>query len=418
MKITLRNHVKASLRDGIWTNLATGMGENYFVPFLIILGFSDVVSGFGATIPMFIGTCFQLLSNLPITQTQSLKKRIIIFLGFQAFFLLLLIGTGLMNTSSTILVFGVLSLYWSFALTLLPPWNRLMGHTVPRRLRLKFFSTRLQLSQTSIVLGLVTSGAALYFSKKINAEKECFLILFSLCFILKILSMREFTLHQDYKIEKGDEVNLSPWSFIKRLQTGEQGKLILFLFFFYFAIHFSAPFFNPYMLKTLEFNYLQFMMIIMISMVGRIFMSRMLKKYAKPKSMGTILFLACLGISSTPILWSINQSYPWLFGIEFISGCYWSMFDLSCLLLFFDKINDQERTSIMSYISFSNTLGMCLGSLCGGYFLSQWNFPADRYLSLFMTSSLVRFLVILFIPTFQLKGFIKNFFDTKNRYQK
>lgn len=74
--------------------------------------------------------------------------------------------------------------------------------------------------------------------------------------------------HIDYALRPGSEERLRLRDFLKRLHGNDQGKLITFLFLFYVAVHFAAPYFNPYMLKQLRFNYLEYMAITSLSYLG------------------------------------------------------------------------------------------------------------------------------------------------------
>jgi MFS family permease len=404
MQPTTKTHLRASIRDGLWTNLSVGLGENYFTAFLLAMGFSGVASGIGAIIPLFLGTTLQLFSLHPFFRRKPLKKRIQFFLLVQAFSFFPLILLGWSESTSLITYFAVLTLYWASSQSLLPSWNLLMAHTVPLRFRLKFFSLRLQFAQASVVVGLLTAGIGLHWATNQGQEKNFYLLILAVCLLLKLLSWNEFRFHREHKIEAQDEQIVSLKDLWQRLWTTEQGKLIRYLFIFYFSIHTSAAFYNPYMLQTLKFNYLEFMGIISISFFGRIMMSRWLNRWAQNKHVGAIFLFSCLGIASTPIWWVSSQYYWWIIAIEFLSGCYWAGFDLSTTLLYFDQIKDKERTSLMSYIYFFNTLGMGVGTLVGGWLLAHWPFEGSNYLGLFILSSFVRFAVILMEPKFDFRG--------------
>jgi MFS family permease len=400
---TAKSHIRSSLRDGIWTNFAVGMGENYFTAFLLILGFSDVVSGMSAIIPLFMGTFLQLFSLYPYFRAKTPRKRIQFFLLSQALTFLPFIYLGWVNSNSIFLFYLVLTLYWASSQSLLPSWNLLMGHTIPYQFRIKFFSLRLQISQTSVVMGLLLSGFSLFYAKQYHLEKECFLIIFALCFLFKLLSWNEFRFHQDFIPNPTQEKILSPRQFFLKSFKTNQGNLILYLFLFYVMVHSSSPYYNPYMLKHLKFNYLEFMLMISVSFIGRILMSRILKKYARSKHVKKIFFFSCLGICITPLLWVGSQQYLWLIFIEILSGCYWAGFDLSLTILYFSHIKDEERSSVMTYIYFINTLGMCIGTLIGGWLLINWPFKGSNYLGLFILSSVVRLIVVFFEPNFELR---------------
>ncbi len=142
--VSLKQHVRASFRDASYTNLNIGMAESYFCAFMLALGISDVISGLGTVIPQFIGVIFLLFSIRSFFTKYSLKKRLVIFLSIQSLSLIPLILAGIFKFNSPYLILAMLSLYWASLLSLNPPWNRLIGHTVPKKFRLRFFSIRNQ----------------------------------------------------------------------------------------------------------------------------------------------------------------------------------------------------------------------------------------------------------------------------------
>lgn len=403
--ITTKQNIRSSFRDAAFTSLNVGMAESYFCAFMLAIGINEVISGLGIVVPQFIGVLFQLLSIRSFFTQYSLKKRIILFLSCQALAMIPLILAGVFKFNNPVFIIGVLGLYWASIHSLNPPWTRLIGHTVPEQFRLKFFTIRNQFGQSSAYIGMILSGLLLYFAKDHGIEVQVFVGIFVFGFFLKCMSIIEIKYnHKDYDLAPGSEHRLPFKDFIKRLKGTEQGKLIIFLFFFYITVHFSAPYFHPYMLKHLKFNYIEYMGITSLGYFGRVFMHRVLQKKAKAKYINTILLLATIGISTTPILWTFSQNYAWLAIIEFLSGCYWAGFELATILLYYQKIEDRERTSVMTYINLLNTSGMVIGSVLGALFMKFVPLSWDSYLALFAACTVIRMLLVVFGPQVDFKG--------------
>lgn len=408
--VSTKQNVRASFRDATYTSLNIGMAESYFCAFMLALGISEVISGLGTVIPQFIGVLFQLLSIRSFFRKYSLKNRILLFLSVQALTMIPLIIIGSLKINSAILVISVLSIYWASLLSMNPPWNRLIGHTVPTKFRLKYFSIRSQFSQSSVFVGLVTSGLLLYWAKKDDRELPIYVGIFVAGFFLKIASWYEIKFqHNDYDLAPGSEYRLPFRDFLKSLRSSEQGKLVTFLFFFYITVHFSAPYFNPYMLSKLKFNYIEYMVITATAYFGRVFAFRILQKRAKSRHINKLLILSTVGIATSPLLWALTQKYWLIIGIEFLSGCYWAAFELSTILLYYQKIDDRERTSVITYITFLNTTGMVIGSMLGAWFMKSLPIGWDHYLVLFAASTFIRVMVIIFAPHVNFRGQIPSF---------
>jgi MFS family permease len=410
--VSTKQHIRASFRDATYTSLNIGMAESYFCAFMLALGISEVIAGMGTVIPQFIGVVFQLFSIRSFFRRYSLKNRLLLFLSVQALAMIPLIMIGWLKINSAILVISVLGIYWASLLSLNPPWNRLIGHTVPLKFRLKFFSIRSQFAQFSVFIGMITSGVLLYWAKDQGQELQVYVGIFIAGFMLKCFSLYEVKKnHNDYDLAPGSEHRVPFREFIKSLKNSDQGKLILFLFFFYITVHFSAPYFNPYMLMKLKFNYLEYMVITSIAYFGRVFAFKILQKKAKSRHINKLLILATIGIATSPLWWSLTSNYWLIILIEFLSGCYWAAFELSTILLYYQKIDDRERTSIITYITFLNTTGMVIGSLLGAWFMKSLPLDSNQYLILFAASTGLRFLVIAFAPHVNFRGQIPKLFS-------
>lgn len=407
--LSTKRHIRASIRDGIYTNFNIGMSESYFCAFMLAIGISEVTSGFGTVLAQFIGVLFQLISIRSFFRKYSLKKRLILFLAFQTITMIPLIFIAKFRISSPFLTIGILGLYWGSLLSLNPPWNRLIGHTIPSKFRIKFFSIRNQFGQMAVLIGLLTTGLALHHVTKGGEELKVFVWIFIAGLILKLLSLLELKFnHNDYILPTNED-RLRLRDFLKRIKGTDQGKLLSFLFFFYISVHFSAPYFNPYMLSQLKFNYIEYMSVSSIAYFGRTFVFRILQKKAKPRHINKLLLISSIGIATSPLMWAIAPNLWIILFIEFLSGCYWAGFELSTILLYYQKIEDHERTSVITYITLFNIGGMILGSLLGGIFMRQIPDNWDKYALLFIFSTILRVLVIIIAPQSDFKGQIPKF---------
>ncbi len=400
----LRSHILSSYRDGFFTNGNVGLTESYFVAFMLALGLSNVSSGLSIILAQFLGVTVQV-AILPYTRRlPSLKKRLLIFIPLQAFAFIPLIVMGALQKTTAPYMILTLGFYWFSLLSLSPPWWRLMGHTIPKLFQRRFFSYRNLLCQLSVFLGLMVSGLALTWGRSIDRTILVFLGIFAVGFLLKLLSWMELRyLHRDFIIDEGEENFLTLNEFLKSLRGTEHGKLIQFLFFFYVTVHTSASYFNPYMLGPLGFSYVKFMSVLGISYFGQIIGSRFIQKRVRNHQMNAIIFIVTLGIAINPLLWSISRHFGWILFIEFFSGINWAGLNLAVSLLFYQRISDQNRTSIMSYVGLVQTTGMALGCGIGAIFLNYVPMNGDKFLGLFLFSTCVRLLGFGFSPRLKFK---------------
>jgi len=402
MEPTNHQHVRASLRDSVYTNLTVGLGESYFAAFMLALGLGETIAGAGKIIPMFIGVCIQMFAIRGPFRRMGLRSRALGFVIVQALTFPLLAAVGLYRIADAPIVLGLLAIYWAAGLSSLPPWNRLMGETIPARFRLKFFALRNAWGQLAVLVGLLASG---FFLSSVSKEQQMpiFVGLFLICALLKVFSVQALGQHREAPIGAGGEVRVRFRTFVKNLKGSDQGRLVKFLFAWYVVVQIAGVYFDPYMLSHLGWEPLKYTGVIAMSFVGRIVMLRLLRAWARPSQMSWVLFMGCLGIAATPLWWSLSQSYPWILVVEFICGASWGAFELATVLLYFERVKDEERTSIMTYISFSNTLGMIIGVSIGAWVLQNWPAEKNPYQAMFLISSTLRFAVLLAMPSIKLR---------------
>ena len=119
-----------------------------------------------------------------------------------------------------------------------------------------------------------------------------------------------------------------------------------------------------------------------------------------------LLWLGGLGIVPISGLWVISNSFPYLFAVQILSGVSWAAYELAMLLLFFETIRPEERTSILTTFNFANALATAAGSLLGGGLLAFCGKTQSVYLLLFALSSMARLLTLIGlmrVPGFSLR---------------
>jgi MFS family permease len=87
--------------------------------------------------------------------------------------------------------------------------------------------------------------------------------------------------------------------------------------------------------------------------------------------------------------------------IQFLGGVVWAAYELAMLLMFFESVRKEERTSILTMFNLGNSVALALGSILGGCLLKILGESREAYLFLFAVSSFARagaLLVLRFFP--------------------
>ena len=98
-----------------------------------------------------------------------------------------------------------------------------------------------------------------------------------------------------------------------------------------------------------------------------------------------------------PALWLLNDGYVYLMCLQVLSGVAWSIYELGALLMFFEAIDESERTSLLTGYNLVNTAGMAIGASAGASILAAGPSGAGAYHLIFALSSVARLLTALLL---------------------
>jgi MFS family permease len=169
-----------------------------------------------------------------------------------------------------------------------------------------------------------------------------------------------------------------------------EGRLLVYLLLVQTAAQIAGPYFTPYMLKTVQFSYWQYMALMATSFGMKVLTLPAFGSLAHRYGARRLLWIGGLGIIPVSGLWVVSDSFWFLIGVQVIAGTTWAAYELAMFLLFFESIRAEERTSVLTTFNFANSLATCVGSLLGGLLLATLGKTQHTYLLLFGLSSVAR----------------------------
>jgi MFS family permease len=138
------------------------------------------------------------------------------------------------------------------------------------------------------------------------------------------------------------------------------------------------------------------MALISICFLGKTIAMSMWGRVAQRVGPRTLLVIGGALIMPVSSLWCISVDFWWLAVVQFISGTVWASFELAFALMFIEALPRNERTSVMTYYFFLNSLGYVIGASLGA--LTLYSFPGDMgYYILFAGSGVGRLLALSFV---------------------
>lgn len=384
--------------DAFFYSLMVGAGEAYFAAYALKLGFSELQAGLITTVPIVIAGLIQVLSHYGINTVKSFKKWTLYCVFLQSMtFLLLAFGESLIH-SNYLILFLIVTFYWSIGLSITPGWNSWISSLMEGENVRRFFSTRNTILAIGTLSGLILSGLTLQFSSDSIFGVDKFKFLFMVCFTFRITSFLTLTKVKDVLFVPVKNMRSN---FRKMNNFDNDYFIIRFIVFsglIKLGVYFSASFFSPYMLKQLNLSYLEYMLILASAYSGRAILGKLIKPYLENYNINRIYFWASMGIGLIPILWILSKSFYYILVLEIFTGVLWGAFEIAFFVTCFEEIKVEKQATYMSLYNLLHTVFIGIGCLSGAFLFYYLGSEINSYYIIFFISGLLRLLSLLIFP--------------------
>lgn len=394
----IKKSLKYSILDGTFYSAMVGFGESFLSAFAVFLKANNLQLGLLSSLPQTFGSLSQLYSNKLINLFKSRKKLAYTCVLLQA---LIYIPIALVFFFGKFRVFHLVlfvSIYWILGMIINPAWNSWMGDLVNEKERGSYFGKRNKIAGLTSFISFLTAGYILQrFSDGIT-EYIGFIIIFSLALISRIISFIFLTKKYEPKYEIVKEAQFSFIEFLKQARFRNYGLFVFYLSFMNFAIYVASPFFTPYMLYDLHFDYKTFTIITATSLLIK-FLIMPLWGYLSDQY-GTKKVLAVSGflMPLVPLLWIFSKQVWYLILVQLYSGFIWAGFEIASFNFIFDTTTPQKRATCVAYYNVLNGIAIFLGAMIGAFIVRYNHIFASKYFTVFILSFILRYLAsIIFI---------------------
>ncbi|HEY1067827.1 MAG TPA: MFS transporter [Pirellulales bacterium] len=386
----LRSDLKAMTADGAAYSLMVGVGETYLPAFVLAVGLGEVAAGLISAIPLLAGAILQLISPWAVERLRSNRKWVVACVIVQALVFVPLLLGAISGKISTFAVFLLASVYWGAGMGGGPAWTTWAATIVPKRIRSTFFARRARLGQVAVLTGFVLGGLTLQLGAAYQQTLWAFALLFLIAGVSRLISAT--TLMCQSEPEPPRPESPKPMSEIfAKLRTSSEGRILAYLLCCQIGVHISGPFFNPFMLRKLEFSYAAYVTVLACALIAKIVALSFLGRIAAKYGHRNMLYAAAVGIVPVSSLWLISSNFYFLCGVQVISGTVWAAYELASFFVFFESIKAEERTRVLTFFNLGNAAAIVIGSVLGGLLLQYMAKAHHAYLMLFALSSVVRF---------------------------
>ena len=398
MNPTTKKTLRISFKDGIFASAMMGFTQDYFTPFLLLLGATAKDIGIVSSLSNFFSALVQLKSA-DLTEKAGSRKTIInLFVFLQAVMLIPMAIVAATGGTSPIVFIIFVTLFTSFGAFAVPAWSSLMSDLIEDNKRGEYFGWRNKRLGFILVGSSFLAGIILHSVEKKDIFWGFFLI-FSLACLFRLISWNYLRQMEEPKLVHTKEDQFTLYKFLARIKESNFARYVLFVSIMSFSVSLASPYFAVFMLRDLHFGYLLYSLItVTATLVIYMTMSRWGRHADKVGNLKVIRFTAPI-IATLPLWWVINRNPVFLIFVQILSGFAWAGFNLCASNFIYDAVTPSKRTRCVAYFNVLNGLALCLGALTGGL-IAQKLPPLFGYplLTLFVISSVLRALASTFLP--------------------
>lgn len=395
--------LKYSINDGVFASLMSGFTQDYFTPFLLLLGGSVKHVGIINALPNLFAALIQLKSADMTERLRSRKKVIDIFVILQGLMLLPMLVTFLFGQYRISAFIAMVTLFTAFGALVAPAWGSLMADLVESQRRGEYFGWRNKVIGFVNIAATFAAGFILSRFEGYSAFAG-FAVIFAIAFVFRMVSWGYLKkMHEPGLVHKKEDY-FSIFDFIARSRKSNFARFVFFVSILKFSVNIASPFFAVLMIRDLKFDYLTYTAINLAATLATNFTIKKWGMHADKVGNLKVIKLTSRLIAVIPLLWLINQNAIFLFAAQVFSGFAWAGFNLSASNFIYDASTPGKRTRCIAYFNFFNGISLCLGALLGGYLAVALpsGFFGYGIMNIVLISALLRLLAAFFMP-FNLK---------------
>ncbi|MDQ2076920.1 MFS transporter [Marinimicrobium sp. ABcell2] len=413
-KFWLRRTLRLSQKEAAASATTTATSDNFFNAFAVYLNATAAQMGVLTAVPQLFGGLCQLVS-VWVCSYVSRRYLIVAAALLQA---LVIVGMGALAIvrpeQAIYWLIGLAVFYFSLHNVIQPHWRAWMGSIVPQRRRGAFFAARTRLTMVATLLMFLGGGALLTGTAGLEASWLGFAILFFIAGGGRTLSgyylWRMHDPDPEPSREQPGNVSRSLHQVRDSLHDRTFRHYSIFVAGMLGMVAISAPFFAVYMLRDLQFTYLEYSINSIASIATQFLCLRFWGVFSDRFGNRLVMLITSGMIPMLPLLWLVSPNFYYLLGVQVVSGIAWSGFSLSTANYLYDI--RPHKTDFAVYAAVQSCLSagaVFVGALAGGFIASAAPELLQRLdivelmgsplFVVFITSAVLRMAVTLwFIP--------------------
>lgn len=400
LKHQARRH---SIKEGIFASAKNSFGHHYVAPFAIAINASNSIVAMLSSVAGILGPLSQIFGSRLI-EKYSRKKIILKSVFFESLMWLplmliaLLFYKGIIVNVLPLMVLLTFAIYTIIGNVAHPAWFSWMGDIVDEKYRGRWFSKRNLLNGFVSVVIAISVSFFLDYAKKINFTMFGFMILFFLAFISRIICWKIFKKQYEPKIKLKKGYYFSFWDFLLKNPKDNFRNFAIYRFWLNTACSISSPLLAVYLLRTLEFTYTIYMIIIFAGTIFSLTILGLWGKFADRYGNYRVLGIASITIPLVPILWILSPNPLYLIFIPaLVSGVSWAGFNLATGNFIYDNVSQQKRSLAVSYFNMLGGFGTFIGAGIGAILIKFLTIQIiEPIIAIFIFGGLMRMVAVFY----------------------
>lgn len=360
--------LRHSVKDGVAYSVMTGAGEVYFSAFAVLLKATPGQIGWLAALPQLVASVAQLLSAWLGHRLQRRMPIILLGAGVQWFSWLPLAVLPLLFPEHAVwLLIGAVMLYYFGANLAVPQWSSLMGDLVHKRRRGRYFALRTRLASITSFIAMLAAGVLLHLFDQEGYAQAGFVTVFAVAMVARLVSIHHLR-QMDDPVGQTAALEIPSFRLWKtHVVNSPFAVFSLFYALMQCATAIASPFFAVYLLRDLQFTYLEFMQNAAMVILAQFLTLNAWGRIADIFGNRLILVLAGSLIPLLPLLWLFSTEHWYLMLLQALGGLLWAGFSLSAGNFIYDALPANKRVTLMALHNTLANVGIFIGALLGGY---------------------------------------------------
>jgi MFS family permease len=371
-------------------SVMVGAGETYFPAFALALGVDKVTAGLVATVPMLLGAALQLVSPWAVRRLGSNGRWVAWTAVAQAASFVPLIVAAALGAIPTLLLFAVVSMYWAAGFASGPAWTTWIETLVPARIRERYFARRTVWCYVALLLALALAGKALALGDGSSRPLAAFAAIFVVAGAARVVSWRCLVAQREPVPVPQGERHMSMTALLRRPEHRAARRLIVFLLATWGATQISQPFVTSYLRAELHVSYDLLAVLLAVPVAARVAALPWLGRVGERFGARRLMWIGAFALVPAGAAWAASTSPYWIAAAQAATGFALAAVELATLLLWFEMVPAEHRTSVLTTYQFWYATAWVVGSALGSVLLLSFGEGRAAFVALFLVSAAAR----------------------------